>query len=58
MRIDAITAPNPGPFTLDGTKTYVLDGTVVVDPGPDDAAHVAAVLAAAPGLQTILITHR
>lgn len=39
-----VLAPNPSPMTLDGTNTYVLGipGTgeaVVVDPGPDVAAH-------------------
>jgi glyoxylase-like metal-dependent hydrolase (beta-lactamase superfamily II) len=58
MKIETILAPNPGPFTLDGTRTYVLDGTAVIDPGPDIASHVEAILAAAPNLRTILITHR
>lgn len=58
MKITAITAPNPGPFTLDGTKTYILGDTAVVDPGPANEAHVAAILEAAPRLETILITHR
>jgi glyoxylase-like metal-dependent hydrolase (beta-lactamase superfamily II) len=58
MKIETILAPNPGPFTLDGTRTYVLDGTAVVDPGPDITSHVEAILAAAPNLRTILITHR
>jgi glyoxylase-like metal-dependent hydrolase (beta-lactamase superfamily II) len=58
MKIATILAPNPGPFTLDGTRTYVLDGTVVIDPGPDVESHVEAILAAAPDLRTILITHR
>ena len=43
-----VLAPNPSPMTLDGTNTYVLfsaDGrpAVVVDPGPTDAEHRAAV---------------
>ncbi len=52
----AITAPNPGPLTLDGTNTYVVDGTVV-DPGPDDERHLAEILAAGP-VQRIALTHR
>jgi len=43
-----LLAPNPGPMTLDGTNTWILSepgsgSAVVVDPGPDDPAHVAAI---------------
>lgn len=47
-RAVCILAPNPGPMTLDGTNTWVL-GTadsrdvIVVDPGPDDVAHLERV---------------
>ena len=58
MNIRSITAPNPGPFTLDGTKTYLVDEHVVIDPGPNIASHVDAIRAAMPALATILITHR
>lgn len=58
MNIRSITAPNPGPFTLDGTKTYLVDERVVIDPGPNIASHVEAIRAAMPALATILITHR
>lgn len=36
-----VLAPNPSPWTLDGTNTWILgDGdVVVVDPGPADASH-------------------
>lgn len=42
-------AGNPGPMTLDGTNTWVLSApgsaeAIVVDPGPDDPGHLAAVL--------------
>ena len=58
MNIRSITAPNPGPLTLDGTRTYLLGETAVIDPGPAIDAHIEAIRAAMPRLQTILITHR
>jgi glyoxylase-like metal-dependent hydrolase (beta-lactamase superfamily II) len=58
MNIRSITAPNPGPFTLDGTRTYLVGDAVVIDPGPAIDSHVAAIREAMPRLQTILITHR
>jgi len=52
-----VRAPNPSPLTLDGTNTYVV-GRWVVDPGPDDPAHLAAVqAAAADGLEGVVLTH-
>ena len=58
MNIRTILAPNPGPFTLDGTRTYLLGETAVLDPGPHLESHIAEIRAALPRLQTILITHR
>lgn len=58
MNIRSITAPNPGPFTLDGTRTWILDDNAVLDPGPDIASHIDAILEAVPKLETIFITHR
>lgn len=58
MIIRSITAPNPGPFTLDGTRTYLLGSTAVIDPGPAIDSHIDAVHSAMPGLRLILITHR
>jgi glyoxylase-like metal-dependent hydrolase (beta-lactamase superfamily II) len=56
-----ILAPNPGPFTFTGTCTYIVGrGTVaVVDPGPDDDAHIAAILEAVRGetVRHIVVTH-
>jgi glyoxylase-like metal-dependent hydrolase (beta-lactamase superfamily II) len=53
-----VTAANPGPFTLNGTRTYLLGETAVIDPGPDIDSHIEAIRAAMPRLNTILITHR
>ncbi|MEV4105306.1 MBL fold metallo-hydrolase [Nonomuraea sp. NPDC049649] len=40
-----LLAPNPSPMTLDGTNTWVIGEreAVVVDPGPDDEAHLLRV---------------
>ncbi|MFC9560461.1 MBL fold metallo-hydrolase [Agromyces sp. NPDC056965] len=56
-----VLAPNAGPMTLDGTNSYVLrapgsDSVVVVDPGPSDPAHLAA-LAGAGRVELVLVTH-
>jgi glyoxylase-like metal-dependent hydrolase (beta-lactamase superfamily II) len=58
MNIRSITAPNPGPFTLDGTRTYLIGESAVLDPGPDVASHVDRIVEEMPRLATILITHR
>ena len=57
-----VLAANPNPMTLDGTNTWLLRAAdardaVVVDPGPDDDAHLAAVQQAAGRVATILLTH-
>lgn len=53
---------NPGHMTLDGTNTWLLRGPgsnefVVVDPGPDDEAHILR-LAEAGRIPLVLISHR
>jgi glyoxylase-like metal-dependent hydrolase (beta-lactamase superfamily II) len=59
--IRRVIANNPGPFTFMGTGTYIVGhGEVaVIDPGPDDPAHLAAILAAVAGerVTAIPITH-
>jgi glyoxylase-like metal-dependent hydrolase (beta-lactamase superfamily II) len=57
-----IVAPNPGPMTLQGTNSYVVgaDPAYVIDPGPADEGHVAALREEAErrgGLGGILLTH-
>lgn len=56
-----VLAANPGPFTYTGTQTYIVGhGTVaIIDPGPDEADHVAALLDAVAGahVAAIMCTH-
>ena len=56
-----ILAPNPSPFTYTGTQTYLVgtDAVAVIDPGPDDADHLAALNAGVGGrpVVAILCTH-
>jgi glyoxylase-like metal-dependent hydrolase (beta-lactamase superfamily II) len=59
--IRRVIAKNPGPFTFTGTGTYIVGhGEVaVIDPGPDDLVHLAAIQAAVAGetVTAIVITH-
>lgn len=53
---------NPGMMTLDGTNTWVLRGPrsdemVIVDPGPDDVAHIERI-AALGKITLVLISHK
>lgn len=61
-RASFILADNPGIMTLDGTNTWILREpgaarAVVVDPGPDIAEHVDAVIAEAGEVALVLFTH-
>jgi len=61
--LSRLTAPNAGLMTGPGTNTYLVGGDrlVVVDPGPDDPGHLAAILAEAARrggtVTTIALTH-
>jgi glyoxylase-like metal-dependent hydrolase (beta-lactamase superfamily II) len=56
-----LLANNPGPFTFTGTLSYIVgNGKVaIVDPGPDDDRHIAALLDAVRGetVTHIFVTH-
>ena len=62
-----LLAPNPSPWTLDGTNTWFLHepgspSSIVVDPGPADPQHLAAIAAFAhladATISAIVLTHR
>ncbi|MDO9637346.1 MAG: MBL fold metallo-hydrolase [Pseudotabrizicola sp.] len=61
--IRRILAPNPSAMTGPGTNTYILGhgaGVIVVDPGPDDPSHIAAItaaLGASDRVSAIVVTH-
>jgi glyoxylase-like metal-dependent hydrolase (beta-lactamase superfamily II) len=59
--VRAVVANNPGPFTFKGTVSYIVGrGKVaILDPGPDDDAHIAALLDAVRGetVSHIFVTH-
>ncbi|MCO6386063.1 MBL fold metallo-hydrolase [Aliihoeflea sp. 40Bstr573] len=56
-----LTVNNPGPFTFHGTNSYILgtDTLAIVDPGPEDEAHYAALLKAIAGrpVSHIFVSH-
>lgn len=59
--IRAVTAANAGPMTFTGTRSYIVgEGEVaVIDPGPADPAHLAALRRALRGerVRAVLVTH-
>ncbi len=56
-----VTANNPGPFSYYGTNSYIIgeETLAVIDPGPDDNAHLDALTAAIAGrpVSHIFVTH-
>ncbi|WP_298396372.1 MBL fold metallo-hydrolase [Sphingobium sp.] len=56
-----VLAPNPSPFTYTGTQTYVVgvDAVAIIDPGPNETAHLTALAAGIAGrpVVAILCTH-
>src|SRR4051812_35071786 len=56
-----LLANNPGPFTFRGTVSYIVGRgrLAIVDPGPDDQAHIDALLRAVSGetVTHIFVTH-
>src|SRR5262245_1179516 len=56
-----LLANNPSPFTFKGTVSYVVGAgrVAIIDPGPDDPAHVDALLDAVRGetVTHIFVTH-
>lgn len=59
--LHVILAPNASPMTGPGTNTYLLgdNALVVIDPGPADDPHIAAIIHAINGrpVSHILVTH-
>ena len=59
--VSRVLAPNPSPFTYTGTQTHIVGDrdVAVIDPGPDDPAHLDALLQAIAGrpVAAILVTH-
>jgi len=59
-RVQRLTAPNPGMMTGPGTNTYILGHQrfTVIDPGPDDPAHIERILELTGGhIDQVLVTH-
>jgi glyoxylase-like metal-dependent hydrolase (beta-lactamase superfamily II) len=60
--VSRVVANNPGPYTGPGTNTWILDAgpvVAVIDPGPDDDAHLAALNRRLAGrtVGVVLVTH-
>jgi glyoxylase-like metal-dependent hydrolase (beta-lactamase superfamily II) len=59
-RVRRVVAPNPGVMTGPGTNTYLVghEQVAVIDPGPDDDAHLDAIASAGgAAIRWIVVTH-
>lgn len=59
---ECLLADNASPMTLDGTNTWIVRAhdsgrSIVIDPGPDDERHLAAVAGKAGHVVAVLLTH-
>lgn len=56
-----VTAPNASPMTFTGTQSYILGDSevAIIDPGPNDPAHLAALNQAIAGrrISHVFVTH-
>jgi glyoxylase-like metal-dependent hydrolase (beta-lactamase superfamily II) len=60
--VHRVVAPNPGPYTGPGTNTWIVEAgpvLAVIDPGPDDQNHLAAINKRIGGatVGVVLVTH-
>lgn len=59
--VTRILAPNPSAYTFTGTQTHIVGDRdlAVIDPGPDDAAHLDAILSVVADrpVRAIVVTH-
>jgi len=60
--VHRVVAPNPGPYTGPGTNTWIVEAgpvVVVIDPGPVDESHLAAINRRLAGatVGVVLVTH-
>ncbi|MBD5634203.1 MAG: MBL fold metallo-hydrolase, partial [Candidatus Eremiobacteraeota bacterium] len=63
--VERVLAPNPSPMTLEGTNSYLVfdaaRAAIAIDPGPPDAEHCDALIAAAAArgakITAIAVTH-
>jgi glyoxylase-like metal-dependent hydrolase (beta-lactamase superfamily II) len=59
--VTRVLAPNASAYTFTGTQSYLVGTSdlAVIDPGPDDPAHLAALISAIAGrpVRAIVVTH-